>query len=110
MAARHGDPILTLTRLGARRKPSPPPIQRVETAAKLGQQLALPSASGPAGFRFLLDPSGRYQLDHLLTDPVRVNAQAVQYPDGYLVVLADKAEQDVHGPEVAMTERDGLAQ
>ena len=58
------------------------PFQRVETAAKLRQQLALSPASGAAGSRLLLDPPGRHQLDHLLTDPVRVNAQAVQYPYG----------------------------
>jgi len=46
----------------------------------------------------------------LLTDPVRVDAQAVQYPRGRALVLADQAEQDVLGPDVAVTERDGLAQ
>jgi hypothetical protein len=50
------------------------PIQRVKTAAKLRQQLALPPATGAAGSGLLLNSSGRHQLDHLLTDPVRVNA------------------------------------
>jgi hypothetical protein len=57
-------------------------------AAKLRQQLALPPASGAAGSRLLLDPPGRHQPNHLLTDPVRVNAKAVQYPYGYPVVVA----------------------
>ena len=77
------------------------PFQRVETSAKLRQQLALPPASGTAGSRLLMDPPGRHQLDHLLTDPVRVNAQAVQHPYGGAVVLAEQAEQEVLGPDVA---------
>jgi hypothetical protein len=45
-----------------------------------------------------VDLPGGHQPDHLLTDPVRVNAKAAQYPRGHALVLADQAEQDVLGP------------
>ncbi len=77
-------------------------------------QLALPPAGRAAGSGLLLDPPGRHQLDHMLADPVRINAQAVQYLGGgaraLALAFADQAEQDVLGPDVVMAELECLAQ
>src|SRR5699024_4816732 len=59
----------------------------------------------PTGRDGLLALVARQQLDDLLTNPSEVGAELDQHLSGYSLALADQAEQNVLGADVAVFEK-----